>query len=56
VYNGFPERKTIHGIYVLKGDDRLFTPRRAGLNMGSFQKQFFETDVSCILPKTILED
>jgi len=56
VYNGFPERKTIHGIYVLKGEERLFTPRRAGLNMRSFQKQFFQTHVSCILAETKLED
>jgi len=41
VYNGFPESKTIHGIYVLKGEDRLFTPRcmssaKMGIRNGNF--------------------
>ena len=56
VYNGKPENRTIHGIYVLKGEERLFSPRRAGLNMRTFQKQFFDTHVRLILPETRLED
>ncbi|HHX22807.1 MAG: hypothetical protein ACOX2A_09685 [Tepidanaerobacteraceae bacterium] len=50
VYNGYPELNLIHGIYILKGDERIFTPRRRGLNMRSFIKEFFDTHVEQIYP------
>lgn len=56
VYNGFPERGIIHGIYILKGEDRLFTPRRKGLNMRSFQEKFIDTHVECIGSEIHLPD
>jgi hypothetical protein len=56
VYTGFPETRVVHGIYVVKGDDRLFTPRKKGLNMRSFRKEFFESHVECILGETHLPE
>jgi len=50
VYNGFPEENKIHGIYILKGDEKIFTPRQRGLNMRSFIKEYFETHVEQIYP------
>ncbi len=49
VYNGFPERNIIYGIYVLKGAEHLFTPRKKGLNMRRFRKEFFENHVESLL-------
>lgn len=54
VYNGFPERRIIHGVYILKGEDRFFTPRRKGLNMRSFRNEFFDKHVERILSEKSL--
>jgi hypothetical protein len=56
VYNGFPEARVIHGIYIVKGGEDLFTPRKKGLNMRSFRKEFFESNVECILEETRLPE
>ena len=56
VYNGEPEKRVIYGIYILKGEDHLFSQRQPGLNMRRFQKQFFETYVKCIFSQTRLKD
>ncbi|HHY14079.1 MAG TPA: hypothetical protein GX526_05500 [Thermoanaerobacterales bacterium] len=50
VYNGFPEKNEINGIYILKGDEKIFTPRKVGLNMRSFIKEYYDTHVECLYP------
>jgi len=50
VYNGFPEFNQIHGIYILKGDESIFTPRQTGLNMRTFIKEYYDTHVEQIFP------
>jgi hypothetical protein len=50
VYNGFPEHNKIHGIYILKGDEHIFTPRQEGLNMRTFINEYYDTHVECIYP------
>jgi hypothetical protein len=56
VYNGFPETRTIHGIYAVTGEDQCFSPRRPGLNLRTFKKEFIETHVECILKETRLPE
>ena len=50
VYNGFPEFNKIHGIYILKGDERIFTPRKPGLNMRTFINDYYDTHVERLYP------
>jgi len=50
VYNGFPEHNEIHGIYILKGDERIFTSRKEGLNMRNFIKEYYDTHVERLYP------
>ncbi|HHY41552.1 MAG TPA: hypothetical protein GX514_01700 [Thermoanaerobacterales bacterium] len=50
VYNGFPEHNEIHGIYILKGDERIFTPRKPGLNMRTFINDYYDTHVERLYP------
>ena len=50
VYNGFPEERLIHGIYLMKGKEQIFTAPQKGRNMRNFITSFFDSEVEQIYP------